>query len=208
MPQLEPPPYQDAADSHTWLSWYRQINDLLSGVSLSINNIDDVTIVGAETGDFLSWTDEGVWENLTTAQTIEVLGLDTDDTVTFDVVNAEQVDAVELFYGGVDTDVLYAEAEHAHTTDEVVTATTSATATDHEVAAGQRWILVDASSNAVTVDLLAAATAGDGYRIDIKVINADNTVTVEGTIDESTDAVLGLYDNISLLCDGNEYWIL
>jgi len=60
---------------------------------------------------------------------------------------------------------------------------------------------------------VAAATAGDGYRVDIKLVNATNAVTVDGngseTIDGSTTlSITGLYDNASLVCDGSNWHIL
>jgi hypothetical protein len=91
--------------------------------------------------------------------------------------------------------------------------TTSVTAATHTHADGERYLLCDTSSNAITVNLVAAATAGDGYRLDIKSVDATNNVTIDGsgseTIDGATTAVLTTqYENISLVCDGSNWHIL
>ena len=51
MPAIAPPPYQSKTGSLQWHAWYRQINNLLEGVSISINSIDDVTITAAADSD-------------------------------------------------------------------------------------------------------------------------------------------------------------
>jgi hypothetical protein len=91
--------------------------------------------------------------------------------------------------------------------------TTAVTASTHTHAIDERYLLCDTTSNAITVDLLAAATAGDGYRLDIKIVDATNAVTVDGngseTIDGATTATLSTqYENISLVCDGSNWHIL
>jgi hypothetical protein len=97
--------------------------------------------------------------------------------------------------------------------NQVMGPTTAVTAATHTHAITERYLLCDTTSNAITVNLLAAATAGDGYRLDVKIVNATNAVTIDGsgseTIDGSTTLVLNtLYDNASLVCDGSNWHIL
>ena len=86
---LQPPPYQSAQGSTQWLEWYRLINEKLQAVSGSIGEITDVTITGAETGDFLVYNSSNVWANQTIAQVVETLGFDTGDSVVFNSVETE-----------------------------------------------------------------------------------------------------------------------
>ncbi len=90
---------------------------------------------------------------------------------------------------------------------------TSVTAASYTHLAADRYLLCDTTSNAITVNLIAAATAGDGARLDVKIVNATNAVTIDGsggeTIDGGTTLVLTtLYDNVSLVCDGSNWHIL
>jgi len=74
-------------------------------------------------------------------------------------------------------------------------------------------ILVDATSGAVTVDLLAVASHG-GMPVTIKKIDASgNAVTLDGngseTIDGSTTKTISTqYDSITIQTDGTEWWTL
>lgn len=74
-------------------------------------------------------------------------------------------------------------------------------------------ILVDATSGAITVNLLAAATAGDGFRLSIKKVDSSsNAVTVDGnaaeTIDgAATQALSNQYDVITIISDGTNWSI-
>jgi hypothetical protein len=75
-----------------------------------------------------------------------------------------------------------------------------------------KLILVDASGGAVTISLLAAATAGNGFRVVIKKTdNSANTVTIDGngseTIDGNTTSVLSSqYDSDNLISDGSNWY--
>ena len=91
--------------------------------------------------------------------------------------------------------------------------TTAVPTTPYTVLFSDRYLLVDTSSAAITVNLEAAATAEDGRRLDIKVTDATNSVTVDGatteTIDGATTAVLTvLHESISLVCDGSNWHII
>ncbi len=72
---------------------------------------------------------------------------------------------------------------------------------------------VDATSGNITVNLLAAATATDGFEIAIKKIdNSSNTVIIDGnaseTIDGSTTLTLtGENDTVLLVCDGSNWFV-
>lgn len=80
-------------------------------------------------------------------------------------------------------------------------------ATDHNT-----LLQVDASASAVTVTLLAAATAGDGFKIGVKKLDAVNTVTVDGNASETIDgsvttALTTQYRVKTLVCDGTNWKI-
>lgn len=72
----------------------------------------------------------------------------------------------------------------------------------------------DSSSGAVTITLLAAATAGDGFEIGVKKIDSSTTaVTVDAngaeTIDGITTFVLGAqYQEVLLRCDGVAWHVI
>lgn len=74
-----------------------------------------------------------------------------------------------------------------------------------------KLILVDATSGAVTITLLAAATAGDGFRVAIKKIDSSgNAVTVDGnlseTIDGATTSTLSTqYDTENIISNGSNW---
>jgi hypothetical protein len=76
-----------------------------------------------------------------------------------------------------------------------------------------RLIPCNATSAGFTVTLLAAATAGNGFRIGIKKTDSSaNVVTVDGnsseTIDGSTTFALGSqYETVWLRCDGSNWYI-
>lgn len=75
-----------------------------------------------------------------------------------------------------------------------------------------RLILVDASGGAVTITLLASATAGNGFRVAIKKIDSSgNAVTIDGnlseTIDGNTTSTLSTqYDSENLISDGSNWF--
>lgn len=72
-------------------------------------------------------------------------------------------------------------------------------------------ILVDATSGVITISLLAAATAGNGFRIVVKKIdNSSNAVIVDGngseTIDGATTSSMSTqYDSINLISNGTNW---
>lgn len=74
-----------------------------------------------------------------------------------------------------------------------------------------KMILVDATSGAVTISLLAAATAGDGFRIIVKKTDVSaNAVTIDGnsaeTIDGAATQVISTqYDSKNIICDGSNW---
>lgn len=78
-------------------------------------------------------------------------------------------------------------------------------ATDHNT-----MLNVDASASAVTVTLLAAATAGDGFRVGVRRANATNNVTIDGNASETVDgsitkALTAQYESTYLVCDGTNW---
>lgn len=73
--------------------------------------------------------------------------------------------------------------------------------------------LLDASSSAVTITLPAAATAGTDFVVYFKATDITNTITIDGnsteTIDGATTQTLDfLYESITIVCDGTEWWII
>ena len=93
--------------------------------------------------------------------------------------------------------------------------TTVAKTSDYTVVASDRDKLIkaDATSGTLTVSLLAAATAGDGFCIAIKKTDSSaNTVIIDGNSSETIDGALTLtlstqYDVAELICDGSAWHI-
>jgi len=80
-------------------------------------------------------------------------------------------------------------------------------ATDHNT-----LLQVNATASAVTVTLLAAATAGDGFRVGVKRLNTTNAVTVDGnsseTIDGSITSSLSTLNQVQwYACDGSNWQV-
>ncbi len=76
-----------------------------------------------------------------------------------------------------------------------------------------KLIKVDATSGAVTLSLLAAATAGDGFQIAVKKIdNSANAVIIDGngseTIDGNTTLSLSTQYNVALLTSDGSNWYI
>lgn len=92
---------------------------------------------------------------------------------------------------------------------------TTAKTTNYTVAESdnQNYILADASGGAITITLLAAATAGNGYTVGVKKIDSSaNTVTIDGNASETIDGFLTfiLYlqnDGIELISNGSNWFI-
>ena len=74
-------------------------------------------------------------------------------------------------------------------------------------------IAVNATSGAVTVTLLASATAGDGFEITVKKTDSSiNAVTVDGngseTVDGTATYVLGSqYESVTVRSDGTNWLV-
>lgn len=94
--------------------------------------------------------------------------------------------------------------------------TTVSKTADYTVAATDRdkLIRVDATSANITISLLAAATAGDGFQVAIKKVDSSaNTVILDGnsseTIDGNTTLTLSTqYDVAILTCDGTNWHVI
>lgn len=75
-----------------------------------------------------------------------------------------------------------------------------------------KLILVDATSGAITITLLAAATAGNGFRVAVKKTDSSaNAVTIDGngaeTIDGNATTTLSTqYDTDNLICNGSNWF--
>lgn len=100
-----------------------------------------------------------------------------------------------------------------NTATNLITRTESSTPVSTSVTDRNKLILVDATAAPTTVDLLAAATALDGFVLIIKKTdNSSNTVTIDGnaseTIDGNTTLVLSTQnDAVLLVCDGSNWFI-
>ena len=76
-----------------------------------------------------------------------------------------------------------------------------------------KLILVDATSGAITISLLAVATAGDGFQLAIKKTDSGaNAVTLDGnsteTIDGSTTLSLSNQNEVAVLtCNGSAWYV-
>ena len=90
-----------------------------------------------------------------------------------------------------------------------VTKTANYTVTESD---RDKLILVDATSGAVTITLLAAATAGNGFRVAIKKIDSSgNAVTIDGNLSETIDGattstISTQYDSENLICNGSNWY--
>lgn len=71
-----------------------------------------------------------------------------------------------------------------------------------------KTILVDATAGNVTVTLLTAAVAGDGYKVTVQKTDATaNTVTVAGTINGQVNYVLtGQYNGVTVISNGTSLY--
>lgn len=94
---------------------------------------------------------------------------------------------------------------------EVAATVTGAT---YNVAAADldKLIPLDPTSNAITVNLLAAATAGDGFRVGFIALNITNTLTIDGSTTETingalTDTIDNAYDVHWYRCDGSNWYL-
>lgn len=79
------------------------------------------------------------------------------------------------------------------------------------VTARDRFLLVDASSAQVNVQLFEASAGTAGKRIDIKRINGGlNSVVISGGLidGESSQTLSNQYDNVTLTNNGVEFFIL
>ena len=80
--------------------------------------------------------------------------------------------------------------------------------------ARDKIIRVDATSGAVTIALIAAATAGDGFQIAVKKVDSSgNAVTIDGNASETIDGATTLalstqYDVALLACDGSNWHVI
>ena len=93
----------------------------------------------------------------------------------------------------------------ASSTTSVTTTTYTALNTDS--------VLLCNNASGVTVTLLAAATAGDGFTLIVKNLHASASVTVDGngseTIDGGTTATLATqYESITIVSDGSNWHII
>lgn len=122
---------------------------------------------------------------------------------------ADPVDA-DLWGGQLNTnfDNLDGFLKTARDFETVVTTATTFSVTTSE---RNKLVLADTSSNAITVNLLAAATAGNGFEVAVKITDATNAVTIDGnaaeTIDGAATFVLSsLNDTILLVSDGSNWF--
>jgi len=97
--------------------------------------------------------------------------------------------------------------------NSLLSGSTAVASTPYTQLSTDSLILVDATSGAVTVNLIAVA-ADNGAPVTIKKIDASgNAVTIDGdgaeTIDGSTTKVLSSqYDSATVQQDGTEWWII
>lgn len=76
-----------------------------------------------------------------------------------------------------------------------------------------KLIRTDATSGNVTITLLAAATAGDGFQVAVKKVDSSgNTVIIDGNSSETIDGTATLtlstqYDIAVLTCDGSNWHV-
>lgn len=76
-----------------------------------------------------------------------------------------------------------------------------------------QWVTADTSGGAFSINLLAAATAGDGFAVGVKLLVAGNTLTLDGNASETIDGVTtytmdSQYEAVILVCDGSNWHIM
>ena len=90
--------------------------------------------------------------------------------------------------------------------------TTSVVATTYTTLSTDNTILANNASG-ITITLLAAATAGDGFKLTIKNVGSSGSITIDGdgteTIDGGLTAILTTqYESITIVSDGSNWHII
>lgn len=222
MAKLPPPPAGAKPGDFVWGDHHRQVRRLLdesgnlswASVDTTGSSLTDIITRNHNDLQTLQGGTSGEYYHLTSAQrTALTTSVDADGQHTHTHNNLASIQ------GGTSAEYYHlTSAQHTSTVSLIGktwigAATTDVTAASHTHAVTERYLLCDTTSNAITVNLVAAATAGDGYRLDVKVVDATNAVTIDGngseTIDGATTKVLStLYDGVSLVCDGSNWYIL
>jgi hypothetical protein len=150
------------------------------------------------------------------------VGVDADDTVSFDGLGTYWFDGIVQAVSGVTIDAFGTAGFVKNDASGVLsggntiggadlTRTFTTKTADYTATSSDDIILVDTSLAAVTITLPAVASS-TGVELTIKCIDATNACTVDGngaeTIDEQATQALALYDSITVVCDGVEWWIV
>lgn len=104
------------------------------------------------------------------------------------------------------------EAKLASIPSNIAGTTTSVVATTYTALSTDSTILANNAAG-VTITLLAAATAGDGFKLTIKNVGAAGSITIDGnaseTIDGSlTETLTSQHDALQLVSDGSNWHII
>jgi len=100
------------------------------------------------------------------------------------------------------------------TDNDINTNTTLVTATTHAAGISDTYILADddTAGAAITITLPAAATIGEGGKINVKKLGVTGNVIIDGNaselIDGATTATLTTqYEAVTLVCNGTTWYI-
>ena len=93
--------------------------------------------------------------------------------------------------------------------EDAVSPVTNPQSSDYTIQASDKnkMILIDTSGGNVTLTLLAAATAGDGFKVSFKKISAANTLNISGSIDGASGiSVTDNNDAFTIISDGTSWY--
>jgi hypothetical protein len=189
----------------------RQNLDLEVGVDVQAwnDNLDDLAALTPTDGNIIvgDGTD-WVAESGATARTS--LGLGAADTVALGSLTLTT--DLAIAEGGTGASTAAAARTNLGIPSNIAGTTTSVIATTYTTLSTDSTILANNAAG-VTITLLAAATAGDGFKLTIKNVGAAGSVTIDGnaseTIDGSlTETLTSQYDALQLVSDGSNWNII
>lgn len=138
----------------------------------------------------------------------------TNKTLTSPTINGGTIATATLTSPTISGATLTTSTLTSPTINGAKSPTTSVTATTHTHAVTENMLLVDddTAGAIVTVNLIAAATAGDGYELTIKKLGTTANVVIDGNGSETIDGELTAtlttqYESITIKTNGTNWFI-